>query len=64
MYEDIGRRTVPGPSDGRRWSTPLQCAAGTRAERFLAPTSVHVIRDVLITPDASVRLADVVLSIR
>jgi hypothetical protein len=35
-----------------------------RTERFLATTSWHVIRDVLITHAASVRLAGVVLTIR
>ena len=35
------------------------CEAGTRPERFRAATSQHVIRAVLNTPVASVRLADV-----
>jgi len=42
---------TPRPLD--RWGT------GTRAQRFLAPTSYRVIRDALITPVASVRLEDV-----
>jgi hypothetical protein len=43
---------------------PTRCEAGTRTERFPATTSWHVIRDALITHDASVRLADVVLTSR
>jgi hypothetical protein len=43
---------------------PTRREAGTRTERFLAPTSWHVIRDAVMTPDASVRLTDVALTIR
>ncbi len=43
---------------------PTRREAGTRTERFLAPTSGHVIRDVLTTHAASVRLTDVALTIR
>jgi len=50
-------------ADDRRRSTPTHREAGTRPERFLAATSHHVIRAVLKTPCASVRLADVVLTI-
>jgi hypothetical protein len=52
-------------ADDRRRSTPTRRAhsdtlgAGTRAQRFLAPTSYRVIRALLITPIASVRLEDV-----
>jgi hypothetical protein len=40
----------------------MRCEAGTRAERFLAPTSDRVIRDARSTPGASVRLTDVALT--
>ena len=37
-------RAAAAPRDGRRWSTPRQCEAGTRPQRFLASTPVPVIR--------------------
>jgi len=60
---DSNRPQSHGSRSARR--TPLRHAtrraAGTRTERFLAPTSVHVIRVAVITTGASVRLAVVVL---
>jgi hypothetical protein len=43
---------------------PTRREAGTRTERFLAPTSLRVIRAAVTTHDGSVRLPDVVLTIR
>ena len=51
------RRSAPGA----RRSGPPQGAAGKRAQRFLAASSVSVIREGEATTGASVRLADVVL---
>jgi hypothetical protein len=57
----VDARAVAAPPDGRRWSTPRQREAGTRPQRFLASTSVPVIRVVGIATGASVRLADAAL---
>ena len=42
----------------------MHSEAGRRTERFLAPTPLHVIRVVLTTHDASVRLTAVALTVR